>query len=159
LEIENSTHMDINKVIIVGRLTADPDARTTTSGINVTSFSVATNFVYKNQEGQKVENVEYHNVVVWRKLAEIAAQYLKKGKRVLVEGRLQTRSWEANDGTKKYKTEIIADNFIMLDSMSGSGTRTGAPAESAPASESPSSPAPASPSGSSDEISVEDIPF
>lgn len=148
--------MDINKVIIVGRLTADPEVRTTPSGISVASFSVATNFVYKNQEGQKVEQVEYHNVVLWRKLAEIAGQYLKKGRRVLVEGRLQTRSWESNDGTKRNKTEIVADNFIMLDSMGGAGAlqqTASQPPESPAAESAPKSPA------SSEEISVEDIPF
>ena len=105
--------MDVNKAIIVGRLTRDPELRTTPNGATVTSFSLATNFVYKNKDGQKTEQVEYHNIVTWRKLAEIVAQYCKKGKRVLVEGRLQTRSWDANDGTKKQRTEIVADNVIF----------------------------------------------
>ncbi|HLC44221.1 MAG: hypothetical protein A2722_00155 [Candidatus Doudnabacteria bacterium RIFCSPHIGHO2_01_FULL_50_11] len=151
--------MDLNKAIIVGRLTADPDARTTPTGINVTSFSVATNFVYKNQEGQKVEQVEYHNIVVWRKLAEIAAQYLKRGRRVLIEGRLQTRSWEANDGSKRQRTEIVADNLILLDSRpsasaeaSLASTTTAAEPDTAP------QPAVADKKGE-DDISVEDIPF
>ncbi|MDP2934027.1 MAG: single-stranded DNA-binding protein [bacterium] len=155
--------MDINKAIIVGRLTRDPEARTTPGGINVTQISVATNFVYKNQEGQKIEQVEYHNVVVWRKLAEIAAQYLKKGRRVLIEGRLQTRSWESNDGTKRQRTEIVGDNLIMLDSSGGQsgqgGARTNPQTEETPTIlvEQPANQPAAN--SNPDDISVEDIPF
>ena len=164
LEIENFKHMDVNKVIIVGRLTRDPEIRTTPQGVSVTNFGVATNFVYKNQEGQKTEQVEFHNVVAWRKLAEIVGQYMKKGRRVMVEGRLQTRNWEANDGTKRQRTEIVADNVIFLDGRSG---EEGGPAPSqndAPPmpDEEDSSPAvsrPATKKPSDDEISVEDIPF
>src|SRR6185295_16736196 len=108
--------MDLNKATIIGRLTRDPEMRTTPTGVNVCQLSLATNYVYTNQQsGQKVEQVEYHNVVVWRKLAEIANQYLKKGQRVYIEGRLQTRSWDGQDGKKNYRTEIVADNMIMLD--------------------------------------------
>lgn len=108
--------MDLNKVMIIGRLTRDPELRTTPNGSSVCQISLATNYVYTNQTtGQKVEQVEYHNVVLWRKLAEIANQYLKKGRRIYVEGRLQTRSWDAQDGSKKSRTEIVADNMIMLD--------------------------------------------
>lgn len=108
--------MDLNKVMIIGRLTRDPELRSTPTGASVCSISLATNFVYTNQStGQKVEQVEYHNVVLWRKLAEIANQYLKKGRRVYIEGRLQTRSWDAKEGGKKSRTEIVAENMIMLD--------------------------------------------
>jgi single-strand DNA-binding protein len=108
--------MDLNKVMIIGRLTRDPELRTTPNGASVCQLSLATNYVYTNpQTNQKVEQVEYHNVVLWRKLAEIANQYLKKGRRVYIEGRLQTRSWDGQDGKKNYRTEIIADNMIMLD--------------------------------------------
>ena len=120
--------MDLNKAQIIGRLTADPEIRTTPNGANVASFSVATNFRWTNQTGEKQETVEYHNVVAWRKLAEIIGQYLKKGKKVYIEGRLQTRSWEGPDGTKKHRTEIIADNMIMLDSLRGSEGGETAPA-------------------------------
>jgi single-strand DNA-binding protein len=107
--------MDLNKVMVIGRLTRDPELRTTPTGASVCSMSIATNFVYTNQQtGQKVESTEFHNVVMWRKLGEIAAQYLKKGARVYIEGRLQTRSWDGQDGQKRYRTEIIADNMIML---------------------------------------------
>jgi len=111
--------MDLNKVMIIGRLTRDPEMKTTPNGANVTQIGLATNYVYTNQQsGQKVEQVEYHNVVVWRKLAEIASQYLKKGQRVYIEGRLQTRSWD-KDGVKQYRTEIVGDNMIMLDGGRG----------------------------------------
>lgn len=112
--------MDLNKVMIIGRLTRDPELRTTPNGASVCQLGIATNYVYTNQQsGQKVEQVEYHNVVLWRKLAEIANQYLKKGRRVYIEGRLQTRSWDAQDGSKRTKTEIVADNMIMLDGGQG----------------------------------------
>jgi single-strand DNA-binding protein len=112
--------MDLNKVMIIGRLTRDPELRTTPNGASVCQIGLATNFVYTNQQsGQKVEQVEYHNVVLWRKLAEIANQYLKKGRRVYIEGRLQTRSWDGKDGVKRSRTEIVGDNMIMLDGGQG----------------------------------------
>jgi len=108
--------------MIIGRLTRDPELRTTPGGANVCQLSVATNYVYTNQQsGQKVEQVEYHNIVLWRKLADIANQYLKKGTQVFIEGRLQTRSWDAKDGQKKNRTEIVGDNMIMLAKSMGSG--------------------------------------
>lgn len=96
--------------------------RTTPSGVNVCQISVATGYSYTNQAtGQKVEQTEFHNVVLWRKLAEIATQYLKKGTQVYFEGRLQTRSWDGQDGQKRYRTEIVADNMIMLGRATGTG--------------------------------------
>src|SRR6185503_13102373 len=119
--------MDLNKVMIIGRLTRDPELKTTPNGASVCQLGIATNYVYTNQQsGQKVEQVEYHNVVLWRKLAEIANQYLKKGRRVYIEGRLQTRSWDAQDGSKRSKTEIVCDNMIMLDG-GGSPSASGSP--------------------------------
>ena len=129
--------MDLNKVMIIGRLTRDPELRTTPNGANVCRLGLATNFVFTNQQGQKVEQVEYHNVVLWRKLADIANQYLKKGRRVYIEGRLQTSSWDAQDGSKKSRTEIIADNMIMLDSGGGSSQASGTSQTPAPTSPSP----------------------
>ncbi len=115
--------------MIIGRLTRDPELRTIPSGISVCALGLATNYVYTNQAtGQKVEQVEYHNVTLWRKLGEIANQYLKKGRRVYIEGRLQTRSWEGQDGQKRYKTDIVADNMIMLDG--GSSASGGSPSSS-----------------------------
>ncbi len=154
--------MDLNRATIVGRLTRDPEARTTPSGINVTSFGVATNFVWTDPSGVKKESVEYHNVVAWRKLGEIVAQYLRKGSRILVEGRLQTRTWDGQDGTKKNRTEIVADNLIMLDSKGAASTAPPANREEAvieepaPAAEPQTAPKP--PAGE-EEITVEDIPF
>ncbi|PIP34182.1 single-stranded DNA-binding protein [Candidatus Falkowbacteria bacterium CG_4_10_14_0_2_um_filter_48_10] len=107
--------MNLNKAMIIGNLTRDPEMRTTPSGINVTSFSVATNYVWKDQSGQKQEKAEYHNCIAWRRLGEIAGQYLRRGAKVFVEGRLQTRDWVGPDGGKRYRTEIIAENLIMLD--------------------------------------------
>lgn len=142
--------MDLNKAMIIGRLTRDPETKTIPSGQTVTTFSIATNFTWNDQNGQKQEKVEYHNVVAWRKLAEIAGQYLKKGGRVYIEGRLQTRSWNDQTGQKKYRTEIIADNMIMLD-RPGVGQTTEkitVPEEN-----------PSDDSSQEEEINVEDIPF
>lgn len=114
--------MDLNKVMIIGRLTRDPELRAIPSGVNVCQVSLATNYRYTNQQtGQKVDQPEYHNVVLWRNLADIAAKYLKKGSQIYIEGRLQTRSWDGQDGKKNYRTEIIADNLIMLGSAGGQG--------------------------------------
>lgn len=164
--------MDLNKVMIIGRLTRDPETRTTTSGINVCQVGVATSYVYTNQQtGQKVEQTEFHNVVLWRKLGEIAQQYLKKGTQVFIEGRLQTRSWQAQDGAKKNRTEIVADNMIMLGRPSGSqGSSSPAGSYSAPSKPSPrpvedapqTSPVEELPTiqqDSGENINVEDIPF
>ena len=107
--------MNLNKAMIIGNLTRDPELRNTPSGVAVASFSVATNQVWNDQNGQKQERVEFHNIVVWRKLAEICGQYLKKGSKIYIEGRLQTRDWVGQDGVKRYRTEIVADNMIMLD--------------------------------------------
>ncbi len=103
--------MYLNKAIIIGNLTRDPEMRALPSGIKVTSFSLATNRVWKDQTGAKKEQADFHNVVVFGRQAETAAQYLRKGASVLVEGRMQTRSWDAQDGTKKYRTEVVADRI------------------------------------------------
>jgi single-strand DNA-binding protein len=113
--------MDLNKVQIIGRLVRDPEVRTTPSGKNVCSFSVATGFTWTDQSGQKKEQTEFHNVVAWGKLGDIIGQYMKKGRQVYIEGRLQTTSWDdKTSGQKRYKTEIIAENMIMLGSKPGS---------------------------------------
>jgi len=111
--------MDLNKAMIIGRLTRDPETRTTPQGANVCSFSIATNFSYVSKDGSKQDQVEYHNVVAWRKLGEIAQSYLKKGSQVYIEGRIQTRNWDDKEGQKKNRTEIIADQMIMLGSPRG----------------------------------------
>lgn len=142
--------MDLNKAQIIGRLTRDPEVRTTPNGAKVASFGVATNFRWTDQSGQKKEQVEYHNVVVWRKLADVVEQYLKKGSQVYVEGRLQTRSWDGQDGQKRNRTEIVADNLIMLARAPGQGS-----SPMAEAAEQPEAPA----ETPTIQISNDDIPF
>ena len=147
--------MNLNKAMIIGNLTRDPEQKTTPQGTPVTTFSVATNMIWTDQQGQKQEKVEYHNIVAWRKLAEICGQYLKKGSKIYVEGRLQTRDWEGQDGVRRYRTEIVAENMIMLD-RAGSFSSTSRSEEAPmPSNESPSGENPSD----SEEIKVEDIPF
>jgi len=143
----------LNKAMLIGNLTRDPELRKTTSGQSVCSFSIATNRVYTDASGQKKENADYHNIVAWGRLAEICAQYLIKGKKVYIDGRIQTRDWEGQDGVKRYRTEIIADNMIMLDTK-GSGTSS---SNTPPATTDDYSQPEAS--RVADEIQVEDIPF
>jgi single-strand DNA-binding protein len=112
--------MYLNKATIIGNLTRDPELRAIPSGTQVATFSVATNRVWKDKDGSKKEDVQFHNVVVFGRAAETAAQYLKKGSQVLVEGRMQTRSWDdKNSGEKKYRTEIIADTVQFGNKPSG----------------------------------------
>ncbi|MEK7505486.1 MAG: single-stranded DNA-binding protein [Patescibacteria group bacterium] len=111
--------MYLNKVLLVGNLTRDPELRALPSGAQVASFGMATNRVWKNKEGAKQEAVDFHNIVVFGRQAEIAAQYLKKGQNVLIEGRIQTRSWE-KDGVKQYRTEIVADR-VQFGAKAGGG--------------------------------------
>src|SRR3989344_4939894 len=120
--------MYLNKVLIIGNLTRDPELKSLPSGVQVTSLGVATNRVWKDREGQKKEDTEFHNVVIFGRQAETTAQYLRKGSTVLIEGRLQTRSWES-DGQKKYCTEIIADRVQFGSTRSGGsdGQSTTAP--------------------------------
>jgi len=107
--------MNLNKAMIIGNLTRDPEMRTTPSGAQVASFSVATSLVWTDQGGQQQKKTEFHNIVAWRKLAEICGQYLRKGSKVYVEGRLQTTEWTGQDNVKRYRTEIVLENMIMLD--------------------------------------------
>lgn len=152
--------MYLNKAIIIGNLTRDPELKSLPSGMQVTSFSVATNRVWKDKNGSKQENTDYHNIVVFGRQAETSAQYLKKGASVLVEGRIQTRSWDGADGKKNYRTEIVADTVQF-------GPRTGATTGNYDQSAGPSS-SPATASSQpqedtiaypDDEINPEDIPF
>ena len=114
--------MDLNKAMIIGNLTRDPEVRTTPNGQSVANFGVATNRYWTDQAGAKQSAVEYHNVVVWGKLADICGQYLNKGKKVYIEGRLQTRDWEGQDGVKRNRTEIVANSMIMLSGGPGAGS-------------------------------------
>lgn len=107
--------MNLNKAMIIGNLTRDPEMRSTPSGQNVASFSVATSLTWTDNSGQQQKKTEFHNIIAWRKLADICGQYLHKGSKVYIEGRLQTSDWTGQDGVKKYRTEIIVENMIMLD--------------------------------------------
>jgi single-strand DNA-binding protein len=146
--------MDLNKVMIIGRLTRDPEVRTTPNGKNVSSFSVATSYNWTDQQGQKKEQTEFHNVIAWGKLGEIIAQYCKKGKQLYIEGRIQTRSWDdKTSGKKQYRTEIIADSMIMLGSPSSSSSSSNAAAATPIISESPA------PENPDIQIENSDMPF
>ncbi|MBU4223954.1 single-stranded DNA-binding protein [Patescibacteria group bacterium] len=103
--------MNLNKAFIIGNLTRDPESRSLPSGVPVVSFGVATNRIWKNQQGQNQQDAQFHNIVVFGKLADLASQYLKKGSLVFVEGRIQTRNWDAQDGSKKNRTEIVAERI------------------------------------------------
>lgn len=141
-------------MMIIGNMTRDPEVRTTPTGRSVASFSVATNRVWTDANGQKQKQAEFHNVVFWAKLADIAGQYLKKGQKVYVEGRMQTREWTGQDGIKRYRTEIIGENMIMLSAKQGGGGGEWTGGGNAPAAteEAPAEVA-------EEEIKVEDIPF
>ncbi|MFA7245064.1 MAG: single-stranded DNA-binding protein [Candidatus Magasanikbacteria bacterium] len=145
--------MDLNRATIIGRLTRDPEVKSITSGQNVANLSVATNRIWTDKSGVRQEKVEFHNVVLWGKLAELSGQYLSKGRKVYLEGRLETRDWTGQDGVKRYRTEIIADNMIMLDG-SRSNSSTPYSEESSSVSSDTSNQ-----TDSSEEIKVEDIPF
>lgn len=143
----------VNKVILLGRLGHDPELKYTPSGAAVTNFNIATNLVWKDQEGVKREKTEWHRIVVWRKLAEIAGEYLKKGSLVYIEGRLQTRSWNDQNDVTRYTTEVIVDNFEMIG---GKSERTEQSVEPPPPSEELPE---ADQSESPPEQSEDDLPF
>lgn len=157
--------MDLNKVMLIGRLTRDPETRTIPSGEMVATFSLATGRQWTDKAtGQKKSQSEFHNIVAWRRLADIASQYLKKGGQVYIEGHLQTRSWDDPSGKKNYRTEIVADNLILLG---GRPSGSAAPAStygsnqnagySSQANDDNSLPVPEA--MGEETISVEDIPF
>ncbi len=111
---------DLNKVMLIGRLGQDPELKYTQSGVAVVNFSVATGMKWKDQEGNWQEKTEWHNITAWRGLAETCANYLKKGSRVYLEGRLETDSWEDENKKKHYRTKVLIDDMIMLDSKGAS---------------------------------------
>lgn len=118
--------MYINKVMLFGNITRDPELRSLPSGMNVCNFSVATNRVYRDREGKKQEQADFHNVVVFGRQADTVSQYLKKGSSVYVEGRMQTRSWDdKTSGEKKYRTEVVADRVQFGPKSGGGGRSTG----------------------------------
>ena len=123
--------MNFNKAIIVGNLTQDPEVRTIPSGDKVANFSVATNRMWTDKTtGEKQQRAEFHNIVLWRRLAEIAEQYLNKGSLVLIEGRIETIKWEDKDGNTRYKTEIIGENMQMGPRRNGGGNNNSPKEES-----------------------------
>lgn len=144
--------MDLNKVQIIGNITQDLELKQTPNGQNVMSFSIATNRNWTDGSWIKQEQTEFHNIVLWWKLAEIANEYLWKWKKVYIEGRLQTRNWEAQDGTKRYRTEIIWENMIMLDKKWDTEWFNSPASNSSPAIKK-------SIPKQEEEISIEDIPF
>lgn len=150
----------LNRAQLIGNLTRDPEARQTTGGQMVASISIATNRSWTDKAGQKQEQADFHNVVIWGKLAEIANQYLKKGRKVFVEGRMQTRDWTGEDGQKRYRTELVAENLILLDRADGSnggGMGGGMPAMSAPMGQ--PAPMPSGDGPAEEEVSLDDLPF
>ena len=155
--------MYLNKALIFGNLTRDPEIKALPSGIKVASFFVATNRVWKDKDGKKQESADYHNVVVFGRQAEIVGQYIKKGSSIFVEGRMQTRSWDAQDGTKKYRTEVIADR-VQFGPRAGTGSPMQSDTSSNSSSKSSSASEDTQDSGGElkypeEEINVEDIPF
>jgi single-strand DNA-binding protein len=152
--------MYINKAIIYGNLTREPELKSLPSGAQVCEFGVATNRVWKDKNGARQESVDYHNIVVFGRQAELIKQYLHKGSGVFLEGRIQTRSWDAQDGTKKYRTEIVADKIQFGPKSGSTGGGSYEPRDSGDKSEKPKgkeeAPAIEYPE---EEINSEDIPF
>ena len=136
----------VNKVILIGRLGKDPETKFTQGGVAIARFSMATDESWKDQSGEQQQRTEWHNIVAWRRLAEICGQYLMKGKLVYIEGRLQTRSWEDKEGNKRTTTEIQAEKMVML---SGGKPEEGRETTAEPISD----------SSSENEITDDDIPF
>lgn len=149
--------MNLNKVFLVGRVASDIEMKTTPSGQSVCTFSLATNRTWKGKDGQKQEESQFHRIVLWQRLAEIASQFLTKGSLLLIEGRIQNRSWEDKSGVKKYTTEIIGEALQMGPRTQG--TTTGGEAKNfpAPKKETLDEDIPIIEDG--DEIDIKDIPF
>lgn len=121
----------INKVILVGNLGKDPEVRYLDGGVAVANFPLATSETYKDKSGNRVDQTEWHNIVLWRGLAEISEKYLKKGSQVYIEGKIRTRSWDDKDGVKRYTTEIVADNMTMLGGRQNDSAPVSAPSQGA----------------------------
>jgi len=149
--------MYLNKAFLIGNLTRDPELKALPSGINVCSFSIATNRVWKDKNGEKQESADFHNIVVFGRQAETVAQYMKKGSQVMVEGRMQTRSWDdQTTNTKKYRTEVIADRVQF---GTNSGNRTEGNSTSKATADKQESEELETIEYPEEQISVEDIPF
>lgn len=144
--------LDLNEVNLLGRITSEVEVKETPSGNKVTNFSVATNERFTDKQGEVKEMTTFHNVVIWGKLAEILESYARKGSRVFLKGKIQTRSWDADDGTKRYKTEILGSNVILLDSKKDNEEYEEKPQETGAKK-------PVSKKIVEGEINIEDIPF
>ncbi|HXG40068.1 MAG TPA: single-stranded DNA-binding protein [Candidatus Limnocylindrales bacterium] len=153
--------MSLNKAMIIGNLGRDPEMRYTPSGRPVTQFTVAVNRNYRDANGEWQEETEWFRVVAWDQLAERTAEYLRKGRKVYVEGRLQTRQWEAQDGTKRYTTELIAQTVTPLDPRPRDEEEAGAPPfrPSERSADAPGAKAPAKMPAGIDETEIDDLPF
>ena len=134
----------VNRVILIGRLGRDPELKFTPAGKAVTNFTMATSETWKDDSGERQERTEWHRIVIWGKLAEVAAKYLTKGAQVYIEGKLQTREWTDKDGQKKYTTEIVASSLVMLSGKGEGGTNPEKPESSG---------------GPADPSAFDDIPF
>lgn len=141
----------LNRVILIGNLTRDPELRFTPSGSQVAGFGLAVNRTYTNKQGERVENVDFFNIVVWAKLAELCGEYIRKGSPVAIEGRLQSRSWETEDGQKRSAVEVVAENVQFLGRPVGGGQNQDVPGPG------PARAAVKTGSGSGEENPVEDI--
>lgn len=148
--------MYLNKVQLIGNLTRDPELKALPTGTKVASLSIATNRTWKDGNGAKQEAVEYHNIVAFGKQAEVIAQYCKKGAQLFIEGRLQTRSWDATDGSKKYRTEIVLETFQFGNKPAGSTSTTQATQQE---EQPPAKPDLDTIEYPEEEINLEDIPF
>ncbi len=149
--------MNLNRAMIIGNVTRDPEVKTIPSGQNVATFGVATNYSWTDSSGTKQTKTEFHNMVAWGKLADICGQYLNKGKKVYIDGRITTREWDAQDGTKKQRTEIVVENMIMLDRAGSAPGEERVPAFAAAGAAKPATESVGA--GAAEEIRVEDIPF
>jgi single-strand DNA-binding protein len=116
--------MSVNKAILVGYVGSDPEVRYLENGTPVANFRLATSESYTNRNGEKITQTEWHNIVLWRRLAEVAEKYIKKGSQLYIEGRIRTRSWDDRDGNKRYTTEIVADNMQMMGRRGESSSET-----------------------------------
>lgn len=150
--------MYINKVFLYGNLTRDPELKSLPSGTQVTEFGLATNSVWKDKDGNKQESVEFHNVVVFGRQAEVISQYLKTGRPIFIEGRIRTRSWDGQDGSKKYRTEIVAEKFQFGPGTQGGGSGQ-SQSPSSKGSDSQESPKEEGIDYPDEEINPDDIPF
>lgn len=150
--------MDLNRVTLIGNVTRDPESKVTPTGKNVASFSMATNQQWKDSQGNVQKRAEFHNIVAWGKLAEICQQYVMRGMKIYAEGALQTRQWEAQDGQKRTRTEIVLENMIMLSPKNTAGAPANPTTGKAlPKPEDYSQPV--APTADALEIPLEDIPF